>query len=223
MESKGRFICFEAIDGAGKTTAAQALAERLSGRGEPVDFLARKDTGCDAPGLQRRLELLSTLIWGYGDTPIERFGDHHAMFNVASWFSAIDLINIRPRLASGRSVVIDNWYYKFASRMTLKPGLEPDLIDACFRHLTVPDRVFFLRIDPVAAADRKTEFARGETGGFDGYGAPTREAFVAYQTEVGAVLEWKAARYGWTAIDAEGQGIEVVVDACLSALLPDCE
>lgn len=216
-----RFICFEGLDGAGKTSAAARLAEALDLAGERADFLERKDPCCDDERLRRRLELLAALIWDYGDAPIERMGDHSALYNVASWFSAIDLLRVRPALAAGRSVVIDNWYFKFLARMTLKERLDADHAARCFAHLSAPDHVILLNVSPEVAASRKTRFARGETGGFDGFGVPRRSSFVRYQTLVRTVLLEFADRQGWTVIDADDRSLEDVVRLSLETLLRD--
>ncbi len=215
----GRFICFEGLDGSGKSSAAALTAGRLAAAGEDVRFLRRKDPDAGDPALRGRLELLADLIWSYGETPIERFGDEHALFNVASWFSAIDRVRVRPLLAAGVSVVIDNWYFKFLARMQLKPALDPQLADLVFAHLSQPDEVVFLDVTPEAAADRKGSFTRGEAGGFDGYGRSSRENFTRYQAAVRPHLLKLAADHGWFAIDVDGHDLDGVVAVAAEHLL----
>lgn len=212
MAGEGRFYCFEGIDGSGKSSVARGVCARLRALGTDAVLVARKDPGCPEPRLEPRLRLLHELIWGYGDLPIERLGDHHALYNVASWFAAIDRIKIRPLLAAGQTVVIDNWYYKFLARMALKPQLDPRHAADCFRHLRRPDGVFYLRLPPHVAAARKESFNRGESGSFDGFGPPTKDSFVRYQEQVAAVLERMAAEAGWNAIDTAGLDLPAVIE-----------
>lgn len=212
----GRFICFEGMDGAGKTTAAAGLAKALEINGERIDFLARKDPRCDDPRLTQHLESLAELIWGYGDTPVERMGDHHALYNVASWLSAIDMLKIQPTLSKARSVVMDGWYYKFLARMTLKSELDTKQAATSFSHLTTPDQVFLLDVDPKIAALRKADFTRGETGNFDDFGEPNSNSFVRYQMLVRELLLGYADRYGWTVINVDNRSPEDVVHVCMA-------
>ena len=215
----GHFIIFEGLDGAGKSTVAARLAEALHFHGHPVSFLARKDPSTDDPRLSQRLETLGGLIWGYGDTPVERLGDHFALFNVASWLSGIDQLRVKPVLAQGQTVVMDNWYYKFLARMALKEGLSDVCTANCFAHLSQPDYVFLLDVTPEVAAARKSKFTRGETGGFDGFGEPSYENFVRYQSLVREILLRDAQhRPGWIVINVDDLEPEDVVGRCLDEL-----
>lgn len=214
-----RFICFEGLDGAGKSTAAAHFAKALDSRGERATFLARKDPHCNDERLSQRLENLADLIWGYGDIPVEKMGDHHALYNVASWLSSIDLLKVQPTLATGSTVVMDNWFYKFLARMSLKPGLDTNHAANCFAHLTIPNHVVLLDVNPEIAASRKITFTRGETGGFDGYGEPNRNNFIRYQNLVREILLNDADRFGWTVIDTSDRTPKEVVRLCLNELL----
>lgn len=214
----GRLICFEGIDGAGKSSVARGVCRLLVEHRVDARFVARKEPTALDSRFSPRLELLAELIWGYGELPVERLGDHHALYNVASWFAALDRIKIRPLLDAGVTVVMDNWYFKFLARLTLKDGLDAGHAAACFAHLTRPDRVFHLRVPPAVAAERKTTFNRGESGSFDGYGPPSRESFLSYQERVAPVLDAMARRHGWIAVDAAGRNLPQVVDFVFARL-----
>jgi thymidylate kinase len=158
---QGQMICFEGLDGAGKTTVARSVVARLGAKRVSVELVERKDPQCDSPALTERMKLLRRLIWQYGDIPIQELGHHHALYNMASWFSALDLRKIRPLLAAGVIVVVDNWYYKFLSRFILKRAIDESHLRACFSHLTRPAAVFYLDVDPEVAAERKEDFNKG--------------------------------------------------------------
>lgn len=214
-KTRARFICFEGIDGSGKTSAATSLASALDEAGCPAVFVPRKEPVCKDSRLNGRLELLAELIWGYGELPIEKFGDHHAFFNMASWYSAIDSQRIRPTLDTGTTVVMDNWYFKFLARMMLKKGLDTTMLHSCFSHLTKPDLVFYLEIDAATAAHRKTHFNRGESGSFDGMGSPNASNFIRYQEMVANVLDRFSANNDWIKISTAEASLSDVVEACL--------
>lgn len=197
---RGRLICFEGLDGAGKTTTAALLAQALTERGEPSIFIEKKCTRLANPQLADRMERLKALIWDYGDTPIFDLGDEHSLYIMASWFAAFDRSIIRPALESGITVVVDNWYYKFLARFRLKPAVDFDLVRRVFGGLSSVDHVIFLDISSVRAAQRKTAFTQAETGNLDGLYGLTRENFMLYQENVRSVLFGFAADGGWLLI-----------------------
>lgn len=215
---RGALICFEGLDGAGKTTIARSVAAALTAEGVPAALVERKDPDCGAPELTRRMELLKALIWEYGDAPIGELGDYHALYNMASWFSALDFRKVRPLLASGVTVVVDNWYFKFLSRFTLKRTMDEAHLRSCFAHLTRPDLVVYLDVNPEVAVARKGEFGKGETGFFDGLGLPSRENFVRYQGQVRQVMGRLSSEEGWCSIEVDNKTPEQVTSLVLDAI-----
>ena len=208
--TRGILVCFEGLDGAGKTTIARSVTNTLLNAGFPARLVERKDPDCDSDELTSRLELLKQLIWDYGEVPITELGDYHALHNMASWFSAIDYRKVRPLLKRGSMVIADNWYYKFYSRFRLKPGIDPNLLQAAFSHLTRPDLVFFLDVTPEVAARRKVHFGKGETGFFDGYGEPGYATFIKYQQNVRNVMKQLAREEGWLSIEVNEKSPEQI-------------
>jgi dTMP kinase len=210
-DTPGVLICFEGLDGAGKTSTSRAVCEALNRSGVPVTFIERKDPNCEIASLTQRLALLKEFIWQYGDAPLQEFGDHHALFNMASWMSAIDTCKIRPMLSAGAIIVTDNWYYKFLARMTIKRTIDPQFVRMCFAHLTKPDCVIHLDIDPASAAERKKIFAKGETGYFDGFGEPNTETFIRYQSAVREIMREYSSDKRWFTLNVDALNQEDVL------------
>jgi len=206
----GFLACFEGLDGAGKTTVARTVVSMLADRGASSRLVERKDPECGPAELTRRMQLLRELIWEYGDAPINELGNYHALYNMASWFSAIDLCKIKPLLAAGLIVVVDNWYFKFLSRFILKRTMHENHLKACFAHLTRPDLVVYLNIKPETALARKSQLGKGETGFFDGLGPPTPESFLRYQSEVRQVLDRLACEEGWHSVEVDSKPPEAI-------------
>jgi thymidylate kinase len=188
VSTRGRLICFEGLDGAGKTTLAKKLAHALKNSGESAIFIERKNSIFPTHELTARMVILRELIWEYGDLPLQDYGDEHALYNMASWFSVLDRCKIQPLLASGTTVVIDNWYYKFAARFKAKPHMDFQHVLRTFDHLCCPDLVIFLDVTPTVAVQRKQSFSKGECGNFDGLVGTTAENFLRYQQMVHAGL-----------------------------------
>ena len=61
---RGRFIVFEGIDGAGKTTHIPLLAEYLRGQGRRVAVTAEPTDGETGKMLRRALAATFTFRWG---------------------------------------------------------------------------------------------------------------------------------------------------------------
>lgn len=201
---RGRLICFEGLDGAGKSTAARGLAEALRAQGKPVVFVAKKSTDLADPRLADRMRRLKALIWDYGDTPIDLLGDRHSLFIMAAWFAAFDQIVVRPLIAEGRIVIVDNWCHKFIARFQLKQTVDLAQVRDCFSALSVVDRTYFLDIDVAEAGRRKSSYSQAETGNLDGFHGRTRQNFERYQIRVRQAYLEMAERQEWVVISATG-------------------
>jgi len=152
----GRFICFEGIDGAGKTTIAKAVAERLLAAGRPVLYLEKKCPRFPSSFLQHHMQIVGTALWhSPKGSPIGTLGDDHWLHLMVSWFAALDHSCVRPALANGRFIVTDNWYYKFIARFAAKPSYTLGDLEHCFARISVPTDVIMLDVAPEVAAGRR--------------------------------------------------------------------
>jgi len=208
--TKGRLICFEGLDGAGKTTIAKSTTKNLISRGIEAQLVKRKDPNCPSEDMTKHMLLLKELIWEYRDLPLQKLGDYHALYNMASWFSAIDSCKIKPLLNSGITVVVDNWYYKFLARFIRKNTISAEHLKQCFSHLTIPDLIIYLDVNPEVAAERKNNFNKGETGFFDDFGEPSRDNFIIYQKLVKNNLNELAQQNDWFTISVDSKTPEQV-------------
>ena len=95
---KGKFIVFEGIDGAGKTTQIQLLAKRLRESGVDVDVSAEPTTNESGKALRRALS----------GQDKKRYCEMAAMF-------VLDRIGhnyeIRELVDAGKTVISDRYYY----------------------------------------------------------------------------------------------------------------
>lgn len=216
----GEFICFEGIDGAGKTTVAKALCARLLSEGRQPVFVDKRNPGFDAGYVDRHTAALGARIWDNGfDEPVGALGDRHWLHLVAAWFHALDHCRLRPLLSAGCNVVVDSWYYKFMVRFLLK-GDGFTSVQRCFAGLSQADCIILLDIEPRVAAARKRVFSPTESGNLDGLQGRTEDNFIAYQSRVRDLLLEFAARphMDWLVLPAGSYCVDELVEAIVERL-----
>lgn len=144
---RGAFITLEGGEGAGKSTLARALLERLQARG--LDVIATREPGGTALAEAVRTLLLSPPAGDWN--PLAEI----LLFNAARVEHLETLI--RPHLARGGWVVCDRFSDStLAYQSALDPALrEPILqLDRLCVSDTRPDLTFLLDLPPEAARER---------------------------------------------------------------------
>ena len=152
------FVTFEGIDGSGKTTQAELLAETLRREGHEV--VATREPGGTPLGEQVRELLLN--------------GRDMSAWAEAALFAAAraELVEkvIEPALEAGKDVICDRYidsslaYQGIARRLGVDSVLE--LNDHAMRGL-FPDKTFLVLVDPATAAARARPADRIEREGGD--------------------------------------------------------
>jgi len=207
--AQGKLFIIEAGDGSGKETQTRLLAERLTRDGHRVLPITFPDYAADSSMLVR--------MYLRGD-----FGTHADDVNAyaASTFFAVDrYASYRTKwgrdYAAGAVILADRYTTSNMVHQAVKirDAAERDafldwLYDLEFRKmgLPVPDAVFFLDMEPVAA--QRLIAARAEKNGAApdiherdaGYLARTHDAYVLL-----------AARYGWARIPSSADGVPLPI------------
>jgi dTMP kinase len=139
--SRGIFIVFEGIDGAGKSTQIVQLAAWLRAHGiEPV--LSREPT--DGPW-GRKLRESATA----GRLKSEDELDYFIRDRTEHVSSLVE-----PSLAAGKWVIVDRYYYSTIAYQGIR-GLDPVQLKQQMEALfPKPDRVFILDLNPATAVQR---------------------------------------------------------------------
>jgi len=139
------FVTFEGLDGSGKSTQAQLLAEAL--KADRRDVVATREPGGTELG-----EKIRELVLGHGQV---------APWAEAALFAAAraQLVEevIAPALAGGANVVCDRYLDSSLAYQGIARGLGLDRVLELNLHAirgVLPDRTYLLLIDPAESAKR---------------------------------------------------------------------
>lgn len=141
------FICFEGIDGAGKTTQARMLYQRLCAEGLSPELV--HDPGTTKIGTAIRQILL------HNDAPISA----HAQMLLFSAARAELAGHIRAVLDGGGQAICDRWLLSTLVYQGEINGISEKLITTIFQETShvEPDLCFLLDLDPEDAGARMTK------------------------------------------------------------------
>lgn len=154
--SRGRFITLEGIEGAGKSTLAAALCERIRARG----FAVRSTR---EPGGTPLAERLRAVVLERGDESVSPRAETLLMFAAR----AIHLDNlVRPALARGEWVVCDRFTDATRAYQGGGRGVDPEWIEALAAPVHAglePDLTLLLDL-PVETGLARARSRRGQAG-----------------------------------------------------------
>lgn len=149
---KSRFIVFEGIDGSGKSTQCSLLYNFIKSGDIPVRLLAEPTSGEYG---QRIRKMLRGEFTASVDEQISLFiEDRQQDYD----------LNIRPSLENGVTIVMDRYFYSNAAYQGSEAVPPAEIIRRnTGRGFPVPDRIYFIDIDP-AEAMRRIESRNGPGG-----------------------------------------------------------
>jgi dTMP kinase len=154
MPKRATLIVLEGINGAGKTTIAKLLAERLAAHG--VDTSLHQNRSLGPVG-----DALDDLARedGYRDR-FEMFGANSVQLMAAllKWRELLDLAPAVDR--DNHVVILDRYFHKHLARAVVQGATNVDLLRRLFRVFPAPDVALFIDVDPKVAAERVARRAR---------------------------------------------------------------
>lgn len=210
-------VAFEGVDGSGKSATADLFATMIEDSGSEVVRVVKKEARFTSAYVTHHMREIKSVLWDYQpDDPLGELGDWHWYYLMASWFSVVDEVRVRPALAAGKVVVVDNWYYKFIARFRLKPKFALFDVNSAFRHLSTPDLVFFLDVEPRVALDRKGSASLTERGGMDGFEGSEATTFLDYQRAVRQELTRMSRELSWRDIAVVDESVADVAAQCMA-------
>ena len=143
MNRKGYFICFEGIDGSGKSTQAALLASAMKARG--IDCVSLAEPSDGAYGLEIR-KMLSKDSLPAVERQVELF-----ILDRADDAQR----NIIPALSTGKTVIIDRYHFSNAAYQGAMGLDSAFILEENRKHsFPEPDIVFLIDIPPEEALER---------------------------------------------------------------------
>ncbi|CAG7915104.1 Thymidylate kinase [Mammaliicoccus sciuri] len=211
------FICFEGLDGTGKSTIANNVTELLKKNESKILYLDKKNPNIESTYVNNHLKQIKKVLWNYHkDDPLYELGDYHWLHLNASWFAALDNCVIKPLLEKNYIIIMDNWYYKLYARYKLKENFDSKLLDSSFGQLTKPDITIFLDIEPEISVNRRDDFSITETGNMDGLTGKTKDNYLRYQSKVRNQLLNLSNSNNWNRFDfsdiEENESTEIIYE-----------
>jgi dTMP kinase len=168
---RGTLIVFEGIDGCGKSTQAELLAQRLAAKGLPHRFVRE-------PGTTAVAEAVRQILLHAVENPLS---PETEMFLYLAARADLYRHLVLPALDAGETVVSDRCFWSTVAYQGAGLGLgverarELCLLATAHRE---PDLVFLLDLAPEQAARRRSGPADRIEGRGAAYAAGVREAFL---------------------------------------------
>ncbi|MFJ8752176.1 dTMP kinase [Streptomyces sp. NPDC102441] len=213
--TRGREITVTGIDGAGKSTLAARLHQVLNDAGQPAILVGKHSTEVPMDEeLSVYLDRLNALVYRRDARIAQACGDHYWLLALAAWYTLQDQMMIKPALAAGTHVILDNAHHKILARYAVNPDVPTRLAEQVFAHLTEPDLVIFLRIGAREALARKGSFSSLETG----HSGDGDQDFIRYQDTVLTQLRAYERRDDWLSIDVTDMDRDAVFKVAADAL-----
>ena len=206
--SKGRFIVIEGIDGAGKTTQIELLANRLREQGRVVHVTA-EPTASVSGGLLRD---------ALGGIANRTACEMAALFVLDRIFHNVNPNGINAMLEKGIDVICDRYYYSSLAYQ----GSETDFewvksMNLNCPEIRTPDLCIFLDLSPEESLKRISK-GRTSTELYE-----RLDTLVSVRNRFFEVFELLSDRDNIKVIDTTGDGIEEVAKKIASAVEEDAD
>lgn len=202
----GKLINLEGIDGSGKTTLAQMIAERLKCENISCKFIDKKFSDYSDIDIRMYAETIKKLIWYKEDDPRKFVTDQGWLYLHGLWYSILYENYIKK--CEEEILVIDGWFYKIYARFLLKDNYDGELLNQVLKSVEKCDEVYFLNVKPETCFGRRKKFSYKEVGGYDFEVSDYKSDYIRYQTRVFEKMKMLVQKENWIDIKAENASKE---------------
>jgi len=186
-------ICFEGIDGSGKTSQSVQLYEYMKSIGKDVVLLGKKNFNGGNLKEELFMNYHTDLLWNKSkEININKFGDKYWLLLIASWYNMIDDLLIK--CSNNKYIIFDGWVYKYISRYMQKEGFTKEYLENVFSGLSTPDLIIYINVNAEATRKRRHNYSQSERGGSDA------DRYIEYQTKINNVYNNVLKNDQWVTI-----------------------
>lgn len=161
MRPKAILICFTGIDGSGKTTIAEGLAQSIENSGITCKYIWGGWRGFESFLFKPIVIFLkNSKKAGYKDTSIFAPKKKNILFYFLAWFDYCLRLypNIRISLHKYDRVILDRYVYDVTVGVSIIDGTRADrLLKKFFYIFPKPDQIFFIDVPVEVAYSRKKD------------------------------------------------------------------
>jgi thymidylate kinase len=156
--------------------------------------------------------MIANALWNYSpDSQIHKLGDRHLILLMAAWYHLFDETIVRPARNAGKTVITDQWIYKYLARFRAK---DIYWAGSYFDGLSEANGVLLLDVPPEVGATRKTHFKHTESESCE---SGTESGFITFQKKV--LLEFvQFQNSSWHTINGD-QDPDIVIDQALKIVI----
>ncbi len=192
----------EGIDGAGKTTVARMLCEKLKEQRLDANVWKYSQFRSDDPFVQAQMDNLHTIIWtpGQDEPDTDLLGTYFYLYLLAAWSSVKQKHCIAQLKGTNRIEVFDGWHYRTIVKAFIRQQLSQSWLQSLFDTVANPDVVVLLDVDPAVSWRRRPRFKASEIGRWDGFTGDTYSAYCAYQGRIRRELLVLAVNRKWMVV-----------------------
>lgn len=214
-------VVLEGIDGAGKSTLAPRLRDRMAPGYQRCFVLDKQTLRLSDAAPDAHIDRLRKLIWRDDENDRDVFGPRHWIALIAAWYHAVYASVLQSLEPAAELAIVDGWYYRNLIKTRLRLETDAPELAAMFASIPPPDHVVLIDVDPEIAWKTRTGFKTTEIGRWDGQCGSPCGGFVAYQSQIRAGLLADARDLGWQVIERTAASDPGVLIDSIVAGLPD--
>nr|WP_307599906.1 hypothetical protein [Variovorax boronicumulans] len=172
------FVSIEGIDGSGKSSTVNWLSAEGG-----IEKIQKKNAIIENGFINDQYSAIRAANYPAGNGEYDHLmGSTYWIYMQCVWYSLLYEHVIKPKIRTGKTVVVDGWTYKFRAKV-LREIEDKEIINRAFSLIPDPDMVVMLDVDPTLALSRREKFTHYEAGSHSGQEF-SKESFIHFQRHI---------------------------------------
>lgn len=181
MIVSGKFIVFESIDAALRSSFARSTAKNMG-----IKFIGKKELPDEKLNIATEIKKLASLMWPENDNEIGHLLPLEYWINVqACWYTLRSKFIIEQQLQTEGSIICDSWYYNFIAKCKVDKKFNKDDIDFYFKHIKKPDLSVLITVNNFEKLwENQTDLRPSKMGVHQGFKGLDKNVFIEFQASI---------------------------------------